>query len=1111
MKERLGPADYRYIAVCAGLLLGTTWYSARNFQRAFPEASIDFRVSREQGRQLAERFLAGQGYRTQGYREASSFTFDDDAKTFLEREAGLEQANQLMGTRLQMWRWSYRWFRPQQKEELRADITAGGVFAGFAHELAEDAARPDATDAEARSLAEDFLRTRARMDPASLDFVESSNVKRPKRTDRVFTWKERDFSLHDSALRREVTVEGNEVGGYRAYLKIPEQWTRDYERLRSKNNMAQTFDTVVMVALLLGLVAVIVMRVRRQDVRWRGAALIGMTGMALSFLSTLNEFPLSEFGYPTTDAYGSFVTAQLLQALLSALALGGLLFVIAAGAETVYREAYPQQISLGNLFRPRGLGTKRFFLGAILGITLTGIFIAYQTAFYITASKYGAWSPADVPYSDLLNTKFPWLYVLFGGFFPAVSEEFVFRMFAIPFLRKLTRWLPAAVVLAGFIWGFGHTGYPNQPFFIRGLEVGIGGVALGIIMLRWGILPTLVWHYSVDAMYSAMLLLRSHSLYFRLSGAASAGIILLPVAVALVAYWMRGGFEPDTGLRNADEPVAVEPPETAPAVVDENAAYQPLGGRLRLTAVCLLAVGMVALFIPAGHIGESPRFKLTADQAEASASAFVRAQGIDPGAFRHVTFPAVHWGGYDSLAGKYFLERLPESAAARLFERYRPVQHWATRYFKSLDKEEFLVTVHPETGKVMGYLHQIPENRPGADISDDAARQLSTAFAAAQGLDVAAMELKENTSEQRKARRDHTLEWDARPGDPRNVNEAHYRVAVEVDGDRVASLRAYWKIPESFERSREQQNFVSIAALALKIGAIAGAIVFGLWMLIRNVRLGLVKWRRVLGLAVLPTAGLAVMAALSLPITLSRQYQTSMPFETWQAILVAGLAMSLAFGYVMYGAGAALVTSFYPECVAAFRTSRRRLLGTDALVALAAAAGLWGISRGVDAALTSRFHAQAILEVGAPNLIGDPAPALEAVAAAIGPLFINAAIIAIAALLVGMLRKAWMVAGLVAVAAAAVLSSEIRTPGELALQYRPALLTVACAAVFCRWFGRRNYLAYALVFFVMALRSGMMELFGTGNASLQTQGCMVAAVGALGIAWAVWPAWRKAA
>ena len=134
-----------------------------------------------------------------------------------------------------------------------------------------------------------------------------------------------------------------------------------------------------------------------------------------------------------------------------------------------------------------------------------------------------------MPYTDLLNTRFPWAFVLFGGFLPAVSEEFLFRMFAIPFLRKLTRSMIAAVVLAGFIWGFGHAGYPQQPFYIRGVEVGIGGVALGIIMLRFGILPTLVWHYSVDAMYSAMLLLRSQSLYFKLSGFGAAGIMVLPV------------------------------------------------------------------------------------------------------------------------------------------------------------------------------------------------------------------------------------------------------------------------------------------------------------------------------------------------------------------------------------------------------------------------------------------------------------------------------------------------------------------------------------------------------------------------------------------------------
>jgi hypothetical protein len=391
MKERLGVSDYRFIAISLALAAGTIWFSVGNFYRAVPEASIDFRVNRDDGRLLAESFLSRQSYRTDSYREASSFSFDDDAKTFLEREAGLEQANQIMGSRVRLWRWSYRWFRPLEKEEFRVDITPRGELAGFSHEIAEDAARPDATALQARALAEDFLRTRFARDPASLDFVEAAAIVRPHRMDRVFTWKERDFELHDATNRVEVTMLGNEAGGYREYLKVPEQWTRDYERLRSKNQVAQIVDTAVLVVMLAGLVVVLVMRVRRQDVRWRRAAVVGLVAMVLSFCSSWNEFSVHEFGYPTTDSYGSFFSRQILQALLVALAWGGFLFVLTAAAEPLYREAFRDKVSLGNLFSLRGLRTKRFFLGAILGVTLTGIFIAYQTAFYIVAYKFGAW------------------------------------------------------------------------------------------------------------------------------------------------------------------------------------------------------------------------------------------------------------------------------------------------------------------------------------------------------------------------------------------------------------------------------------------------------------------------------------------------------------------------------------------------------------------------------------------------------------------------------------------------------------------------------------------------------------------------------------------------
>jgi len=1103
LSDRLRAADYRFIGICLALLALCTWFSVRYFYLAFPEASIDFRVGRAEARTLADEFLSAHHYDVSTYRTAASFAFDDDAKTFLEREAGLQRANQIMGTELHLWRWSYRWFRPLQKEEYRVDITPRGELAGFEHLITENAARPALTDDQARSAAEQFLRDQLHLDPATLDFVEVSSVARPARADRVFTWKERSFDLHGATIRLEVTLLGNEIGAFREYLKIPEQWTRDYARLRSKNDVAQFVDTVVVLALAIGMVVVIVLRIRRHDIRWRLAARIGVIGMALSLCAAANQFPLQEFSYPTTDSYSSFVAREVLQAVLSALGAGGLLFLLAAAAEPLYREFLPGKLSLGNLFRPRGLRTKAFFLGSVLGLSLCGIFIAYQTAFYIVAYRYGAWSPADVPYTDLLNTRFPWAYVLFGGFLPAVSEEFAFRMFAIPFLRKLVRLLPIAVILAGFIWGFGHAGYPQQPFYIRGVEVGIGGVALGLIMLRWGILPTLVWHYSVDAMYTALLLLRSQSLYFRLSGAASAGIMVLPVLFALIAYWRRGGFEPQTGLTNAQEEAPVEEPpapETEPAV--EAVAYVPLTRRVRLAALVLCLTGLLTLLIPIPRFGEAPEYQIGRQQATAAADGFARSQGIPPAAFQHVTFPDVHWDGDDSMAAQYFLQRAALPAASSFFERNRPLRHWVTRYFRSLDQEELLVSVHPETQKILAFVHTIPEDRAGADLPPDAARDIASRFAAAHGLDIAAMDLKESTSEKKKARRDYRLVWEARPGDPRGLDEARYRVEIALAGDQVSSWRSFWKLPEAYTRSRDRQNALSITLIALRLAVIAAAIVYGILLMIRNIRKGLILWGRVMRLAAAATVLFAIGPLLALPLLL-KDYNTAIPLPTYEALAYTSAAVSVGLALVVLAAALAFVLSFYPQSLAAFQIKNRRRLGSDALFAVLAAVGLSLALGRAGAWMMSRFHAQALFSFAASNLVASAAPALGAVAGAVRTLLLSAATFVLLVVVVTRLKPRWLLVPLFALAVTVNLSSSIRTGGEFALEFGISLLGAAAALVFCFVFARANYLTYALVFWIAALRPAAGQLLVSGNPNLMAHGIAVIAVMIAPLLWIV--------
>ena len=123
----------------------------------------------------------------------------------------------------------------------------------------------------------------------------------------------------------------------------------------------------------------------------------------------------------------------------------------------------------------------------------------------------------------------------------------------------------AAIVAAGFIWGFGHATYPNQPFYIRGVEVGCAGVLIGFLMMRFGILPLLIWHYTVDALYTAMLLLRSGNNYYVVSGGLASLVFAIPMLVSIALYVRNKGFVPDDDLSNETLPIKPVPERAAGA------------------------------------------------------------------------------------------------------------------------------------------------------------------------------------------------------------------------------------------------------------------------------------------------------------------------------------------------------------------------------------------------------------------------------------------------------------------------------------------------------------------------------------------------------------------
>jgi hypothetical protein len=330
-------------------------------------------------------------------------------------------------------------------------------------------------------------------------------------------------------------------------------------------------------------------------------------------------------------------------------------------------------------------------------------------------------------------------------------------------------------------------------------------------------------------------------------------------------------------------------------------------------------------------------------------------------------------------------------------------------------------------------------------------------------------------------------------------------VEVAVSGDRVTSARGFWKLPEAWQRGRERENALAIAIAVLKIATLAGLVVYAMWLLIQGTRQGIVRWRAALRLALPATLLFPVAPLLSVGLML-KNYRTDVPLETFQAMTYVYLAMSVVFGFLLMGAAAALIVTFYPNAVPALRRENRAAMALDAVAALLAAAGMALAVHQFQGILADRFHAQTLFSIASPDIVASTAPALAALANAVRGLLTDAALLGLLALLAWQLTRPWMRYGAALLALCATLPNEVRTPAEFLVFYTVALVMAAAGIAFCWFFARRNYLAYALVIWLMALRTPMMQLLGTGNAALQMQAWLIAAIMAATLLWAIAPA-----
>jgi hypothetical protein len=1126
--DRLTGSDKRVLFLWVVLGILGALFAYKYFFRAFPEASVNFQVSREEALTRARKFVRGLGEDVSGYQSAIVFNVDDNAKVYLERELGLQQANRLMSSELNIWFWDVRFFKPQQEEEFSVRVSPGGQIVGYTHVVPKSQGGASLDRAAAQTIAQNFLVDKLGTGMSGWDLLseEANSEKMPARVDWTFSWEKHDFRAKDAPYRLKVLVQGDSIGNSKEFLKVPEAWERSYERLRSGNN---TLESVFIVPylLLLGIAIWLGIQLTKNGkTTWGPAIKLGLLATVMLFLQSLNDWPLWGASYHTTDSYSSFILLQIGRALLFAAATALTITLVLPAAEPLYRRSQPGQLRLSQVLARRGLRSKEFFSASVVGLSLAAAHIGFIVAFYMVATYYGAWAPQELNYSDSVNTAFPWISGAAIGLLASLNEEFTFRLFAVPFFMRVTRSRWIAVIVPAFLWGFLHSNYPQEPAYIRGVEIGIIGIIAGIVMLRWGIIATLIWHYTVDASLVGLLLIRSNSLYFKISGLVVAAAAVAPLLFACVSYLSRGGFESEEDLLNRAEPAPEIDFRSEPAAATSEAgtsSYSALAPRMiLLLAVCVFAGGVLAWRLKPPSIGDYLKLSVNARSARARANQILHQRGLDPNSYYHAT---VLYDVTDPVVNEYLRQRIGIAGVNAIYSGPVPAALWRVRYFRDSQREEFAVILRPD-GSLHSVRHTIAEETPGSSLTkEEAVARAGKFLREEKNIDLKEWTLVESSSDKRPHRTDHTLTWQRNePLNPvpastsSSSDRAHARIEVQVLGDEVTNYRTYIKIPDDWRRRQEELPLSrTLLTYVLPILFFTGLGITALVILLKNLKseaARAIPWRRIGLFSLWGLCGFLVVFLLGNRIAIFLDaYNTAIPLK----MMFAGIAIGALLGTLFNVGGIALLFGmawyFTARAFGAERIPDSARMPAeyyrDALwIGLGGAAGLLGLER----LLASASTYWPTIHRSLPASFGQDFDAIFPVASILGGtllhgLFTTGIVAVVASFVAAQVRLAWLRILLLLSGALALVGGGWGSPADLGKQYLARLLLLAVLAFGVQRVMRFNLLGCFLIVAGTSLFAGAAELLAQPESFYRANGYTLLLVLALLFAWP-FAAWR---
>ena len=814
------------------------------------EDYLDVSLNEKEAKQKALHYISSRGWDISGH--TYSCRYDQGIGTrwlngnyFKETIAQndkekIRQISRLIGDH----RWNMRWYNPPEEEEIQISYTKDGELTFFFHILPDSLAGDSLPENIAFDIAKMFMKdmTGTKWQEEDWDLKNKEIAQKPNRLDYYFQWENNRYDFDGSTVRMSIRVHGNEVVRYNRWLDSPETLNKQFYNWGSIrgffNDLGGFLSIIIMVMSIL--FALFYFKI---PTNWKTAGGFAIVIVVVKLTERLLEMPIEIFDFSSEDSLISSISMSGINELLNAMFGGFVLYILMAACEKLYRQTFPNFISIKNLFNPQGYSSKLFFNNYSTGVVAAVCALPITALFYYFINQSGFFIAYQYLDFNQFLTGTPLISILFSGVFDTIDTMLPFAVLVMIIYKLMgSKWI--SILISALLFSFNNS-LDTDPVILSSIYLLILGLISGYLLFKYGILALLVFAFGRGILSNVVLFFFTGQVYYVTTGIILILLILSPLIFCILHY-LKFGYTttPDSLLNSAEE--ATEIKSIEPVIPP----HEPLLASQGKWAYILLIIGAACLFIPDNNelnwnftVSEAQAIETARESIKNNFNGDVTGLDVATSYSGNFIWQSMDWsmGPFFLTLNKratdlaYLLDNIGRKGIVDLFEKYNiSTNAWRVKFYKPNVDESYQINIDPRNNKSADfYYHHLSDTVTIPSGSQEDAEEIISNTLTAYAIDVSNLPIHSSFKTDHDVRIDHSIDY-KREITLDNQFSIEEIIKTTVSGNLFTYLEGKFKIPDDWEREYVAYHPLFLISTWLPLIIWITFIIIGMYFLIRN-------------------------------------------------------------------------------------------------------------------------------------------------------------------------------------------------------------------------------------------------------------------------------------